>query len=125
MTHLLKLQAFVARQLAQAAGFDAVGLCEMLKDFVADKINFHSLIIERHGAIIAELYKRGKDETIYSLFGRDSSFDATTRHDLRSISKSVTSLLWRIAQAQNKTPPLSACTGIRHRHNICLADRLQ
>lgn len=89
------------------AGFDPVRLCEVLKEFTNGKTNFHSLIIERHGVVVAELYKRGKDETIYSLFGREADFDATTRHDLRSISKSVTSLLWGIAQAQNKTPALN------------------
>jgi CubicO group peptidase (beta-lactamase class C family) len=92
---------------AQAAGFDPVRLCDVLKDFIADKSNFHSLIIERHGLVIADVYKRGTDKTIYSLFGRETHFDASTPHDLRSISKSVTSLLWGIAQAQHKTPPLN------------------
>ena len=92
---------------AEESGFDALRLCEVLENFKSDKTNFHSLIIERHGVVVAELYKRGKDETIYFRFGRETDFDATMRHDLRSISKSVTSLLWGIAQAQNKTPPLN------------------
>ncbi len=92
---------------AQEAGFDAMQLCAVLKDFTNGKTNFHSLIIERQGVVVAELYKRGKDETIYSLFGRETGFDAATRHDVRSISKSVISLLWGIAQAQNITPPLN------------------
>ena len=91
---------------AQATGFDAARLCEVLGDFAGGKINFHSLLIERKGVVVAEIYKRGKDKSIYSLFASETDFDATKRHDVRSISKSVTSLLWGIAQAQNKTPPL-------------------
>jgi CubicO group peptidase (beta-lactamase class C family) len=88
----------------QAAGFDAARLCAILDEFAATKTNFHGLVIERHGAVVAEAYRRGKDQTTYSLFATSTDFDATTRHDLRSISKSITSLLWGIAQGQNKTP---------------------
>ncbi|MBC7622655.1 MAG: serine hydrolase [Aeromicrobium sp.] len=92
---------------AHAAGFDAARLCEVLKDFAESKVNFHSLVVERHGRIVAESYKRGKDETIYSLFASSTNFDAASRHDVRSISKSVVSLLWGIAHADGKTPPLN------------------
>jgi CubicO group peptidase (beta-lactamase class C family) len=92
---------------SQAAGFDQTKLCEVLKNFAESNINFHSLIIERHGRLVAEAYKRGKDESIYTLFASTTDFDATTRHDVRSISKSVVSLLWGIAQAEGKMPPLN------------------
>jgi CubicO group peptidase (beta-lactamase class C family) len=92
---------------SQAAGFDQAKLCEVLKSLAESNINFHSLIIERHGRLVAEVYKRGKDESIYTLFASTTDFDATTRHDVRSISKSVVSLLWGIAQAEGKTPPLN------------------
>ena len=92
---------------ATSAGFDQARLCDLLKDFADSKVNFHSLVIERHGRPVAESYKRGKDETIYTLFASSTDFDAAIRHDVRSISKSVVSLLWGIAQADGKTPPLN------------------
>lgn len=91
---------------AQAQGFDPVALCDVLHHFTSGTTNFHALVIERHGVVVAEAYRRGKDESIYSLFGRSTDFDATRRHDVRSISKSVTSLLWGIAKGQGKVPPL-------------------
>jgi CubicO group peptidase (beta-lactamase class C family) len=92
---------------AAAAGFDEERLCEILKAFAASQVNFHSLVIERRGRLVAESYKRGKDETIYTLFASSKDFDAVTRHDVRSISKLVVSLLWGIADAESKTPPLN------------------
>ncbi len=91
---------------ASVAGFDAARLCEALRDVATSDINFHSIIVERHGKLVAELYKRGKDESIYTLIPSVTDFDTSTKHDVRSISKSVVSLLWGIAQAQGKTPPL-------------------
>jgi CubicO group peptidase (beta-lactamase class C family) len=92
---------------ATAAGFDGQRLCEVLKEFAQSKVNFHSLVIERRSRLVAELYKPGKDETIYTLFAMSKDFDAATQHDVRSISKSVVSLLWGIAQAEGKMPPLN------------------
>jgi CubicO group peptidase (beta-lactamase class C family) len=92
---------------ATAAGFDAQRLCEVLKEFAASKVNFHSLVIARHGKLVAESYKRGKDETIYTIVATAKDFDAATQHDVRSISKSVVSLLWGIAEGEGKTPPLN------------------
>lgn len=89
-----------------AAGFDADRLCGVLTAFSNDGANFHGLVIERHAAVVAQAYKRGKDKSIYSLMARETAFDASRRHDLRSISKSMTSLLWGIAQGQHKTPAL-------------------
>lgn len=92
---------------AQRAGFDAARLCALLSDFGASKNNFHGLVIERHGVVVAQAYRSGKDKPIYAVFSRNTDFNATTRHDVRSISKSVTSLLWGIARGQNLTPPLT------------------
>jgi CubicO group peptidase (beta-lactamase class C family) len=91
-----------------ARGFDPARLCAALADFEAGGDNLHGLVIERHGAVVAERYRSGTDRSVYSLFSRTVDFDAGTRHDLRSISKSVTGLLWGIAQAEHKTPPLDA-----------------
>jgi CubicO group peptidase (beta-lactamase class C family) len=89
-------------------GFDTERLCRVLDGFQTDETNLHGLIIERHGAIVAERYRAGKDRSVYSLFARTIDFSPTIRHDMRSISKSVTSLLWGIAQAEHKTPPLDS-----------------
>jgi CubicO group peptidase (beta-lactamase class C family) len=91
---------------AQQEGFDAARLCAVLTDFAAEAANFHGLVIERHGTVVAQAYRQGKDRSVYSLFAHTTSFNAGERHDMRSISKSITSLLWGIAQAQGKTPPL-------------------
>lgn len=93
---------------SRAVGFDPVRLCEALQGFADPKVNFHGLVVERHGAVVAQAYRRGRDKSIYSLIAWPTDFDGATRHDLRSVSKSVTSLLWGIAQAQGNTPPLSA-----------------
>lgn len=90
------------------AGFDASRLCEALAAFQRDSTNLHGLVIERHGQLVAERYRAGKDRSVYSLYARRVDFDAGTRHDLRSISKSITSLLWGIAAADNKVPALDA-----------------
>ncbi|MBQ5945922.1 serine hydrolase [Massilia sp. ST3] len=98
----------VERAGIAAQGFDADRLCQVLRDFQAGEANLHGLVIQRHGELVAERYRSGKDRSVYSLFARSVDFDAHTRHDLRSVSKSVTSLLWGIAQAEHKTPPLDA-----------------
>ncbi len=98
---------FVHNVTISAAGFDVQRLCAVLNDFAMSPVNFHGLVIERHGKLVAESYKRGKDETIYTIFASTKNFDASTLHDVRSISKSVVSMLWGIAEAEGKTPPLN------------------
>jgi hypothetical protein len=56
----------------------------------------HGVIIARHGLLVYERYFAGKDWRLSMSLG-DVSFDAGTKHDIRSISKSVTSLLVGIA----------------------------
>ncbi len=56
----------------------------------------HGVVIVRHGTLVYEHYFRGKDWRLSMSLG-DVSFDAETKHDIRSISKSVTSLLVGIA----------------------------
>ncbi|WP_439894081.1 serine hydrolase domain-containing protein (plasmid) [Ralstonia sp. 25C] len=91
-----------------AAGLDARRLCTVLRNLADGEANIHSLLIARHGRLVAEVYHAGKDERVKDLFRTTRTFDANTLHDIRSISKSVTSLLWGIAQGQGKTPPLDA-----------------
>lgn len=89
-------------------GFDPVRLHAALFAFQTNSANLHGLVIKRHGAVVAECYRAGKDRSVYSLVNHTLEFDPSTRHDSRSISKSVTSLLWGIAESENKVPPLDA-----------------
>jgi CubicO group peptidase (beta-lactamase class C family) len=69
--------------------------------------NLHSVIIERHGCLVAEAYRRGKDRSVYALLARNREFGPTVLHDTRSVGKSVVSLLLGIARQQGKIGELS------------------
>ena len=58
--------------------------------------NVHSVVVARHGKLVYERYFTGADERLGRSIGT-IAFDATTKHDLRSITKSVVSLLLGIA----------------------------
>lgn len=58
--------------------------------------NAHAILIARHGKLVYEHYFTGEDWKWGEALGR-VTYDATKRHDLRSITKSVTSLLFGIA----------------------------
>lgn len=90
----------------EAAGFAAPKLCALLDAPAVDAANVHAIVVLRHGAVVAERYYQGRDRSIWSPFARTVQFDAFTRHDLRSVSKSVTSLLWGIAQGEGHMPQL-------------------
>ena len=82
----------------QAAGVDADALCAVLEGVARGDANIHSVILERHGRLVAELYRRGKDRSVWSLFARETEFGPAVPHDLRSISKSIVGLLFGIAR---------------------------
>jgi CubicO group peptidase (beta-lactamase class C family) len=90
------------------AAVDAGALCEILRGIAAGPDNFHGVLIYRNGHLIAELYRRGHDRPINSLFGRQVDFGPNDRHDMRSISKSIVGLLFGILAAQGKLPSLSS-----------------
>ncbi len=87
-----------------ASSFDAPALCASLSRVATGGANIHSVLVERRGRLVAELYKRGTDRSIYSLFASDVSFGPTDAHDLRSVSKSVIGLLVGIVMQQGKLP---------------------
>ena len=58
--------------------------------------NAHGIVIARHGRLVYERYFVGNDWRLSMPLG-DVNFEAATKHDVRSISKSVTSLLVGIA----------------------------
>lgn len=88
--------------LTAAAGFDTAGLCKVLAGAAANPANLHSVLVARHGRLVAEFYRAGPDRSIYSLFASRVAFDAGTLHDMRSISKSVVALLVGIAAGEGR-----------------------
>ena len=67
--------------------------------------NLHAVLVVRHGKLVLERYFTGPDEH----WGQDLgtvTFGPTVLHDLRSVSKSVVGLLYGIALAEGKVPPL-------------------
>ena len=80
-----------------ATGLDAERLCAMVDRFAADaEANVHGIVIARHGALAFEQYFAGNDQRWGWPIGR-VEYGPEKRHDLRSVSKSVTSLLVGIA----------------------------
>jgi CubicO group peptidase (beta-lactamase class C family) len=81
---------------AESVGLDGSRLCGIAAKLAATNANVHAVVIARHGRLVFEQYFNGQDE----LWGTDRGpheFDAATKHDMRSVSKSVTSLLVGIA----------------------------
>jgi CubicO group peptidase (beta-lactamase class C family) len=86
------------------ASLDAVGMDRRPIEQMTETIrrysdwNIHAVLIERDGRLVYEEYFAGEDQRWGLPLGR-VHFDAQTRHDLRSISKSVVSALVGIALA--------------------------
>jgi CubicO group peptidase (beta-lactamase class C family) len=69
--------------------------------------NLHALLIERDGRLVYEEYFSGKDERWGTPIG-DVTFTRETKHDLRSVTKSVVSALVGIANRAGALPSLDA-----------------
>jgi CubicO group peptidase (beta-lactamase class C family) len=85
----------------QRVGLDGARLCGIADRLKASDANVHSMVIVRHGKLIFEQYYPGLDFP-WGYPDRRYEFDATTKHDMRSVSKSVTSLLVGIAIDQKR-----------------------
>lgn len=80
-----------------AVGLDPAMLCGIGPKFQAwTEADVHSVLVIRHGKLVYERYFTGPDERLGRPLGT-VTFDATTKHDLRSITKSVVSLVLGIA----------------------------
>jgi CubicO group peptidase (beta-lactamase class C family) len=77
-------------------GLDGARLCGIAARLKADNANVHAVVIVRHGRLVFEQYFSGYDDP-WGVPDGQFDFDATTKHDMRSVSKSVTSLLLGIA----------------------------
>jgi CubicO group peptidase (beta-lactamase class C family) len=82
---------------AEALGVDSAAL-EKLTNSIRTwpELGVHAIIIERSGQLIYESYFDGFDERWGQPLGR-TTMTATTKHDLRSVTKSVISALTGIA----------------------------
>jgi CubicO group peptidase (beta-lactamase class C family) len=80
------------------AGLDGARLCGIAARLKATEANVHGVVVVRRGKLVFEQYFAGND----SPWGSNGSegqyeFSAASKHDMRSVSKSVTSLLVGIA----------------------------
>ena len=85
-------------------GLDAAELHKVLQSIRDGTANIHSVLVLRRGKLVAELYRAGSDRSIYSLWPSHVTFGATDRHDMRSISKSVVSLLYGMLLERREVP---------------------
>ncbi len=90
------------------AGF-APDMGEQIDARVADGSfeNLHAVVVARGGKLVLERYYEGEDEYWGRPRGR-VTFNANALHDLRSVTKSLVGLLYGIALAEGKVPPLDA-----------------
>ena len=79
----------------ESVGLDSAQLCAIAARLKETEANVHAVVIVRHGKLVFEQYFSGPDER-WDVAGQ-FDFDATTKHDMRSASKSVISLLVGIA----------------------------
>ena len=85
-------------------GMNAALLCEMTAALAKGSWgNVHAVLIERKDTLVYEAYFSGPDEVWGRPIG-DVTFDSQTKHDLRSISKMVTSTLIGIAIQEGRIP---------------------
>jgi CubicO group peptidase (beta-lactamase class C family) len=86
----------------ESVGFESSHLCAIGKAAANGRLrNLHGVVVVRHGQLVFEQYFTGPDRRWGSSLG-DVTFRAETLHDMRSITKSIVSLLYGIAQAQDK-----------------------
>ena len=92
----------------QEAEIDPAALCGLDK-FIAQwpQANIHSVVVVRRGKLVMERYYKGEDDRWGTPLGT-VTFGPDVKHDLRSISKSVTSLLVGIALGEGKFPQLDS-----------------
>lgn len=86
-------------------GFDEPTLAASARRLLDGPYDVHSVLVERHGRLVLESYRGGRDRSVYALVSTRRRFGPRDRHDVRSIGKSVTALLYGIALAEHRVPP--------------------
>ncbi|UPT86760.1 beta-lactamase family protein [Bradyrhizobium barranii subsp. apii] len=79
-----------------SVGMDGMRLCSIAARLDQRATSVHSVVVVRHGKLVFEQYFPGYDQPWGQPDGQHE-FTATTKHDMRSASKSVASLLVGIA----------------------------
>ena len=92
--------ADVGLDSARLSGLDA-----LLRQW--PKRNVHAVLIVRRGKLVFERYFRGRVRH-WMEWSEPVQFSPETKHDIRSISKSITSLLIGIAVNEDSFPPLTS-----------------
>ena len=96
------------RAAPETVGIDGAAIAKLVADIRAGKYsNVHSLLVLRSGKLVTEEYFQGDDERRGQPLG-NVRFDAATLHDLRSVSKSVTSALFGIAMSSGAIRDIDA-----------------
>jgi CubicO group peptidase (beta-lactamase class C family) len=79
-----------------AASIDPKPLCALIDHLETLKPNIHSVLVVRRGSLVFEHYRRGVDQRGGRALG-EVAHGPDVKHDVRSVSKSVVSLLVGIA----------------------------
>jgi CubicO group peptidase (beta-lactamase class C family) len=81
----------------ESVGISSATLCPVVK-WLGDRkeTNVHAIVVVRHGKLVFDHYFTGDDEHLGRSVG-EVTFDPQTRHDERSVSKSVTALVLGMA----------------------------
>ena len=91
---------------ADTVGFDSTRLAALTQSMRNwPELGVHAILIERNGRLIYEEYFDGFDERWGVPLGR-VTMTAESKHDLRSVTKSVVSALIGIAHGEDKIPSL-------------------
>ena len=80
----------------ESVGLDGARLCGIAARLKESDADVHAVVIVRHGKLVFEQYFPGYDDPWGAPNGQ-YNFDASTKHDMRSVSKSVVALLTGIA----------------------------
>jgi len=97
-------------RLKDGHGIETARLKAAIEALERDRVNIHSVLVERKEEIVAEYYGQGSDRTMakrYGLgnpFAGETVFDMETLHDVRSASKSVTALLFALERYRKDMP---------------------
>ena len=94
----------------EIASPNQVGLASDIGDqldaaFRSGKLDdLHGIVLIRHGKLVLERYRTGEDQIFPARHQGSVAFGPASKHDVRSITKSVVSLLYGIALGGGKVP---------------------
>lgn len=91
-----------------AEGFDEAALARAIGGLLDAPLNVHAVLVERHGRLVSESYQGGMDRSVYGLVSIRHAFGPGQLHDVRSVGKSITGLLYGIALSGQRVPEPSA-----------------